>query len=789
MKILFILLIVALTWLIHNAEAAAVGPGGYSTNFGSAPGPNDWSTLGIAGVVADIVTSNDFEAAVQLISASDITATLSSSSTNPPGAAAAAVYCQAGYLQTRPNSVGFTALMATLRNATGSNVTAVKISYSFTTNLPAAEQVPGQLVYYSLTGATGSWVNIPQFSSAPSGTLSATLSVAWNDGSIFYLLFTDDNGPGTDTSCQIDNFSVTTLGGSRASPRVTITAPVGETILVQGVNLSVSATSSSGVNSVSFYDGATLIGTDATIPFSVVQNNLALGAHALKAVGNGSVTSAVVNINILANHPPTVALTTTPGGTVLVGSNIVNTAVVTDADPGGSIDHVEFYLDGALKFTDTALPYGYDYCDASAGPHLIQAVAVDHFGARGTNGNMLIATNPADVTVLIPNGAIWKYFDRGVDQGTAWRQLAFNDTGWSNGVAELGYGDGDGRRPDTTVIGFGTNSAAKYPTTYFRKTFTVADASAYANLIVRLLRDDGGIVYLNGVEVFRSYMTNGTVTFGTLAGPAGAGPQVEDDGTFYQVTNANPAVLVNGPNIVAVEIHQEDPGSSDISFDLMLWGQGFAGRTLTLTAPVEGTTLVEGASVTVSAAFSGGVNSVSFYDGATLIGTDDTVPFSLVYSNLALGTRALRAVGNGGVASPVVNINILANHPPTVALTTTPGGTVLVGSNIVNTAVITDADPGGSIDRVEFYLDGALKFTDTNFPYSYDYCDATAGSHLIQAVAVDHFGARSTNGNMLVATNPADVTVLIPNGATWKYFDRGVDQGTAWRQLVFNDTG
>ncbi len=147
-------------------------------------------------------------------------------------------------------------------------------------------------------------------------------------------------------------------------------------------------------------------------------------------------------------------------------------------------------------------------------------------------------------------------------------------------MSELGYGDGVGRRPETTVIGFGTNSANKYPTTYFRKTFTVADASAYANLIVRLLRDDGGIVYLNGVEVFRSYMTNGAVSYGTLAGLAGAGPQVEDDGTFYQVTNANPAVLVNGLNIVAVEIHQDDPASSDISFDLMLWGQG---PSLTIT--------------------------------------------------------------------------------------------------------------------------------------------------------------------------------------------------------------
>ncbi|MEY2409081.1 MAG: hypothetical protein QOF48_1751 [Verrucomicrobiota bacterium] len=580
MKAILLLCTVAVACLAFDLRAASVGPGGYTTEFTTLPTAADWSGRGIGGLVADIVTSNDLQMAVQLLDASTFTAPLTSTSSNPPIASAAGAYCDAGYIQTRPNNVSFTALMATLRNTTGSNVTTVKISYKFATNLLSAEQVVGQLVFYSLTGDPGSWVIIPPFSIAQKGTLTASLNISWNDGMPLYLLFADDNGPGTDTSCEIDSFAVMTSGGARVVPHVNIISPTEGSAVLQGVNMPVSVVSSSAITSVNFYDGATFVGTDTSYPFSITYSNMAPGLHSIQVIGFGNISSPIVHVTIVSNHPPTVALTTVPGGTVLVGSNIVNTAVVTDNDTGGSIAHVEFYLDGTLKYTDTTFPYTYDYSDATVGQHRIQAVAVDQFGARGTNANTLIATNPTDVVVLVPNGSTWKYFDQGIDQGTAWRQLGFNDVGWSNGVAELGYGDGEGRRPEVTVVGFGTNSAAKYPTTYFRKTFNVSQPNLYGNLIVRLLRDDGGVVYINGTEVFRSYMTNGLISYGTLAGPAGAGPQVEDDGTFYQVTNVNPSVLVSGLNVVAVEIHQEDPGSSDISFDLMLWAQG---RYLTLS--------------------------------------------------------------------------------------------------------------------------------------------------------------------------------------------------------------
>src|SRR5438034_3962796 len=73
---------------------------------------------------------------------------------------------------------------------------------------------------------------------------------------------------------------------------------------------------------------------------------------------------------------------------------------------------------------------------------------------------------------LSATGAVWKYLDNGVDQGTAWRELNFNDTGWSNGVAQLGFGDGD----EATVV-----TSNRQATFYFRRSFEVSDPTIYTN--------------------------------------------------------------------------------------------------------------------------------------------------------------------------------------------------------------------------------------------------------------------------------------------------------------------
>ena len=163
---------------------------------------------------------------------------------------------------------------------------------------------------------------------------------------------------------------------------------------------------------------------------------------------------------------------------------------------------------------------------------------------------------------MIPFGATWRYLDNGSNQGTAWRASTFVDDSWATGPAELGYGDGD----EATVVSFGGDSNNKYTTTYFRRAFEVNDAAQFAGLRFQIIRDDGAVVYLNGTEVFRSNMPAGVVTYTTFASSA---LNVPAESTPV-AAGAAAGLLVEGRNVVTVEIHQANLTSTDISFDLEL---------------------------------------------------------------------------------------------------------------------------------------------------------------------------------------------------------------------------
>lgn len=166
-------------------------------------------------------------------------------------------------------------------------------------------------------------------------------------------------------------------------------------------------------------------------------------------------------------------------------------------------------------------------------------------------------------TELVPFGSSWKYLDNGSNQGTAWRNSGFDDASWSSGNGQFGYGDGD----ETTVVGFGPNAKTKYTTTYFRKTFTVADTTIFRNYILGLKRDDGAVVYLNGVEVFRSNLPAVTISYTTKAQAEAA-----DDGNIIQYKTLSLKQVKSGINTLAVEVHQRTSSGDDLSFDCQLQG-------------------------------------------------------------------------------------------------------------------------------------------------------------------------------------------------------------------------
>lgn len=217
---------------------------------------------------------------------------------------------------------------------------------------------------------------------------------------------------------------------------------------------------------------------------------------------------------------------------------------------------------GAVWFGDAAQPETTAYLPG-VGTYLLRLTASD--GALEAADELVITVSRATApAVLVPQGSVWSYWDRGTDPGPDWADPAFDDRAWSAGPARLGYG-GDG---EVTVVSYGPNASDRYITTFFRHRFVVPEPAAVTALKVGLQRDDGGIVYLNGTEIFRSNLPEGPITLTTRASSVVGGA---DEQTFFE-TAVDPALLVAGTNVLAVRIHQANPTSSDVGFDLYLTG-------------------------------------------------------------------------------------------------------------------------------------------------------------------------------------------------------------------------
>jgi predicted RNA-binding Zn ribbon-like protein len=265
----------------------------------------------------------------------------------------------------------------------------------------------------------------------------------------------------------------------------------------------------------------------------------------------------------VANTPPTVSMTSPANGAAFTAPATVSLAA-NAADADGTVVRVDFYQGTTLLFSDTTAPYAYSWTNVAAGTYSLTARAVDNLGAVTASSAVSITVTAPQAVTFIAKGATWRYLDNGSNQGTAWRGVGFNDAAWKVGAAELGYGDGG----EATVVSYGPSSNNKYVTTYFRTTFNVADLNAFNTVQLNLLRDDGAVVYVNGVEAVRSNMPSGTIGYLTLASSAVNGG---NETTYFPFTVPKTA-LVAGTNTIAVEVHQNARNSSDLSFNLELRG-------------------------------------------------------------------------------------------------------------------------------------------------------------------------------------------------------------------------
>jgi hypothetical protein len=257
---------------------------------------------------------------------------------------------------------------------------------------------------------------------------------------------------------------------------------------------------------------------------------------------------------------------------------------------------------------------------------------------------------------------MWKYVDDGSNQGTTWVGRAFNDSQWMAGPAKLGYG-GDG---ELTTVSYGTNAINKFLTTYFRKSFVVANPAAFSGLLLRLIRDDGVVVYLNGAEVYRNNIQAGPVSWNSLATAAVDGVAETTPLDVMLGTGG----LLTGTNVLAVEVHQVSANNSDLGFDLALLGLNSTNTTegVYLTAPAQGTHFNAPANVALSAyvVAPAPVTLVEYFDGAVKVAQATVNPYNATWVSAPIGVHTLtaRVTYDAGLQMTSGPVTISAGNPP-----------------------------------------------------------------------------------------------------------------------------
>jgi len=250
--------------------------------------------------------------------------------------------------------------------------------------------------------------------------------------------------------------------------------------------------------------------------------------------------------------------------------------------------------------------------------------------------------------------------------------------------------------------------------------------------------------------------------------------------TFRAKVGAGPAAVsfVTGSNIVRYEDY------TDILVDKI-------GGTYTVVDPppavsitnpannatIKGTILVQ-----ATAADDLGVAQVEFLVDGTVRSTDATAPYEYSLNTtspvLADGPHTISAKAYDATSSTTATINVVVdNNAPTISITAPAAGAFVRGTAVSVSTTVSDTV---GVVKVEFYVDGTLKSTDTTSPFSYswDTTTYTNASHTLQAKAYDNANNVGTSATISVTVDNIAPTVTINSPASGAYL-RGSVSATA----------
>lgn len=798
----------------YTFDTAPTAANGWATG---AQGATGGSTAG-----ANINTADQLDAHVQTQSASAIVTNLPTSGTTPPSPHQWFRYNTAlQAIQSRVTGVEYCMLLATLRNDSGSPVGQLTISYtqaSFDTTV--AEQISAHRVYWSLTGEPGSWQVIPSLSSQPDGNLSASIATTgWSPGANLYILWVDDNAnPGTDPSWTIDNVAFSAVGAS--GPLQIVNPNLPQSLSLNEYDRATFQFVVSGQSPFYFWfrNGQLIPGANAANYVISAVNPSDVGQYFCIASNSlGTVTSRVAVLGVTPDEIKPAVNTVQGVGAAVVrvvfseavrASTATNTANYTVLLPGGGgtipVQSAVLLNTNTVELTLAApRQYAVEYYLTVRG---VQDLA-------HTPNTIFTQTEliPAEYNMpIFPMNHVWRYNTNGVDLGTAWRNVGYDDSSWPSGPGILGYEDTAATLAAFAAAGeavrtsFGPVGARNIPTYYFRTTFTNTNTISGLGLMVEGWIDDGAIFFLNGVEVGR-YTSPGTwtdpVTFTSLVSAA-----VSPEETIKTVM-LNAAPLRFGENTLAVEVHQNSLTSSDLILGIRL--NQVIPAPLAITQQPQGTNVFDGQAFSLTVGYSGSLASFQWYLNNAPVPGANAATYSVTSAATNMSGNYYVVITNGisAVTSATVNVTVREDTiPPAIfmALMQTNGFNQDWGDACVVQITFTEpVNTNDALNVANYFMVRQGDATNTTLQIFSAAIDAT-GTNLTLICApkqetslvnytlyIGNIRDRSARQNVMARTNLFMFQrhyLVKSQTQAWRYNASGQELGTAWIAPTFNDT-
>ncbi len=197
-----------------------------------------------------------------------------------------------------------------------------------------------------------------------------------------------------------------------------------------------------------------------------------------------------------------------------------------------------------------------------SGPTKIAVPGPSPDGSRVPEPKKSFPLLPPQFIEVFPKNDTWEYL-AGEKPDANWRSTTGT---WKKGAAGFGYGDGD----DVTKL---DDMRGNYQYLCIRREFEIKEGTDMSKLGLAIAYDDGFVCYLNGHEAARANVN------GSLDKTSGV-KNHEADRKFEHFSLKDAAQhLKPGRNIIAIEIHNDELKSSDLTLNPFLILSGDGGGT------------------------------------------------------------------------------------------------------------------------------------------------------------------------------------------------------------------